>query len=362
MNPVRVRVVPVTEVRLPGWIAGLAGGALSIAYLGMGLWRHPPLGISKWWMVAVVLSAWIGGTLLSWRRTPAVARAIHDGRVLRAGPLAVRTDEALSARVARGARGYSVVFARRGAGAFLEVESEVEARRLLAMARVPWPGGGDVVLEVPHRGIRFGQRISGVVGVACALLYGIFVGGLGMGTLKGVFGITALVFGAAASFLYVFDPLLRSTLRPGAGQAPALGTTLVDAHARLHDRSPVRSDEPGPATALPARVAALASVDEDTRAWIARIDAIGAAKDAYRGDAPSAAELGTILEDASASPSARLAAARLLALRHGAGEGELRARVADEALASRVRLAITADPLEAAEALEALAPVFVAVR
>lgn len=361
MSDVRVRVVPVGEHRGLGWLAGLAGGAWALAFLGFRMGPYEPFGISKWWMVGIVLSAWIGGTLLSWRKRPYVAHARVHGGMLRAGSLVLRTDHELAASLARASRGFSILLSRRGKGAFVEVESEAEARRLLGAIGKPWPPRGQPWLEAPHRGVRFGQRLSAIAGVISAMLYSIFVGGFSASHLKGVFGFPALIFGGIASVLYMLDPILRRPLRPGAGTERLRAGSVVDAHVRLHETSPVSAGEPSPAPAT-ARVQVLEPAGEPPRAWLERIDALGRGDGGYRGDAPAPEELLAILEDASAPDAARLASARILALRHGKHEGELRARIADEALAPRLRVVLAADPAEAAAEIEASAPLFEAER
>ena len=101
---------------------------------------------------------------------------------------------------------------------------------------------------------------------------------------------------------------------------------------------------------------------EAPRAWLERIDALGRGEGGYRGDAPAAEELVSILEDETASASARLASARLLALRHGRAEDELRARIGDDVLARRIRVVVEPDPSAAAEELESAPPLFELVR
>jgi hypothetical protein len=53
--------------------------------------------------------------------------------------LSVGSLESPAPYVARAKRGYSVVVARAGRGAFFEVETEADARRLLRMVGVSWP-------------------------------------------------------------------------------------------------------------------------------------------------------------------------------------------------------------------------------
>lgn len=353
---VRVRVVPVATHRLTGWIAGLSGATWAVGLLGFRIGLDDSLGMSRWWLASLALSAWIGGTLLWWNKAPFVARARVEGGVLRAGALALRADHALAVRVARAPRGIGIALSRSGEGAFLEVESESEARHLLGELGVRWPGRGDVALVVPHRGVRIAQRLAGLAGLLSALLYGVFVGGIGAMGMKGVFGFPALILGGLASVLYVFDAVFRSVLRPGARTTHMLGRSAVDAHARLHDRAQVlasepRSDEP------PARIRILDAAGEPPRAWLERIDAMAQGAGGYRGEVPGEAELDAILDDAYAPVAARLAAARLLATRHGRAGDELGRRV-DPALEPRLRVVVQQDAEAAARAIEASAPVF----
>jgi len=358
MNGVRVRAIPVDEVTLEAWIVAVLGGLWSIAYLGGGNYDLVPF-VGKWWGVSVVLCTWIAGTLLATRRRPFVARAVVEKGVLRAGSLRIRVDDA-AARIARAERGYSVAISRAGHGAFFEVESEADARRLLAMIGVPWPGHGTVAFNQRQPHVRLVQRLCAMGGTLSAFLYGVFVAGLEMHDAKGVFGIGALVLGGLSSLLFVLDPFFRAFLRPGARERHLLGRDDVDAHARLHDLSTVDPDAAPPreaATPL-AREAILAATNETTRAWLDRIDQMARGTGGYRGDAPAQEELYGILENPSADASARLAAARMLALAHGKGEPELRARIADDALAPRVRIVVAEDADAVADELDVTAPAF----
>lgn len=355
---VRVRVVPLEYDRSTGCLVGLHGGAASFAYFGFrgGMDLVESTHVSRHWGATMVLGTWIAGTLLVWRQSPYLATARLEGGRLRLGGFSLPATSA-SVRVARADRGYSVAVASEGRGVFLEVESEREARRLLSLLGAPWPGRGDVEMATTHPGLAAARRVAGTIGLALAIAYGVAVAWFRLPDLWRLFGIGALAFGTLSTLLFFTAAFVKKPFRLGAKLQHDLGRAELDAHVRLHDRASIAAhDRDVPEPEARERVLAV-DICEPTYRWLERIDALGRHADGYRGPLPSAEELSAIVADPAADLSVRFAAARLL-LRYGKDEQEIRACVADEAFAARLRIANLEDPAEAARELDALPPLF----
>ena len=355
-----VRVVDVGERRWLGWLVSVVAGLGTVAIM-LHVWSpHDALGASQVWSFGFAAAFWAAGTLLQWRPRPWVTSATVRGNTLHLGRRKIRFGHMLGVKVARGAHGFSVAIGeRRRGGQFLEVEREVEARRLFEQLGVTWPGTPVCTFAIRGDLSRSIQELVGSFGVVSALSYAIAIGGLDAAALHAIIGLPALVAGIVASILFLGQPFMRSVVRLGE-QRPVEGHNAVKDHLRLHQTS-ARSAEPSEAidATTGAHVRLLDQGRETTRDWLERVDTVAGSTDAYRSDAPTAEELRQIVESDAAPAQARLGALRLLARRHGGAPDDLRDRVAND-LGPRVRIVLAPDasPDEAAAELEALGPAF----
>lgn len=347
-----VRVVSVRERRWVSWlVTALAVGlimALSSGTLDAPRWPWPSGGVDMRRVgIGLLLACWGGGTTLTWRPRPAPARVTFVRGGVLIGKLRFTARDAPAVSVARAAWGYSVAVGE----VFLELETEADARRLLAALEVPWPGRGRVDMETHSPRMRLVQRLLGVAGAAFALGYALFIGVLDIGS-KGTFALPALLLSAASTALLVLD-----TPRSGivVGTTAGRGSSPVDTHARLHVEARVTNEERAD------EAHALGRGEDDHRAWLERIDAMALEGRGYRSALPPAEELERIVDDEGHAPDVRLAAARALARKHGHPLEDLKPRVGAE-LAPRLRVVIDDDVEEAAAGLDELGPVFRAGR
>jgi len=355
-----VRVVDVGERRWLGWLVSVSAG-LGTAAIMLDLWSpHDALAISKVWSFGIAAALWAGGTLLQWRPRPWVTSATVRGNSLHLGRRKIRFGHMLGVKVARGGRGFSVAIGeRRRGGQFLEVERELEARRLCEQLGVTWPGTSACTFAIRGDLSRSIQQLVGTIGIVSALSYAVAIGRLDAPDLNAFFGLPALVAGILASILFLGQSFMRSVVRLGE-QRPVEGHDPVKEHLRLHQTS-AASVEP-PAALEPSagpHVRFLDQGKETTRAWLERVDTVARSRDAYRSDAPTAEELRQIVESEAAPAQARLGALRLLERRHGGAPDDLRDRVASD-LGRRVRIVLAPDASldDAADELEALGPAF----
>ena len=355
-----VRVVDVGERRWLGWLVGVSAG-LATAAIMLDLWSpHDALGISKVWSFGIAAASWAGATLLQWRPRPWVTTATVRGRTLHLGRRKIRFGHMLGVKVARGRRGFSVAIGERWRGGqFLEIERELDARRLFEQLDVTWPGTPACTFAVRGDLSRSIQQLVGTIGIVSALSYAVAIGGLGAPDLNAFFGLPAVLAGILASVLFLGQPFMRNVVRLGE-QRPVEGRDAVKDHLRLHQTSAESATAPaGLEDSAGPHVRLLDQGKETTRAWLERIDAVARSGDAYRSDAPTAEELRQIVESDAAPAQARLGALRLLAHRHGGAPDDLRDRMAND-LGRRVRIVLAPDANldDAADELEALGPVF----
>lgn len=350
-----VRVVAVRERRALGWAVSVVGAAATIAIL-LGAFRPgEALGVSRFWTFGIACATWALGTLLEWRVPPRVTTAQVARGALHLGRAQIPLRRVRGVKVARGGRGLSVAVATGGGGGvFLEVERELDARRLVEKLGATWPGTEACTVAVRGELQRLVQQLAAAVGIASALSYAVAMGVLDAFDVRGLLGIPALAAATVASLLFVVERPLRSVVRVGDGSMD--GRDLISEHLRLHVASPVAA---APQDAAEPRARALDQGEETTRAWLERVDGVGADAKAYRSDAPTADELCAIADDDGAPPQARLGALRLLARRFGGVPAALEARVASD-LGQRVRVVLEADASveDVAADLEALGPAF----
>lgn len=336
-----LRVVEVHERRGSAWVVSLVGGLLTGAVLLRIVRPHDLFELNRYWAFGLANALWCVGLLLSRRRRPYV---VHDG----AKVLPSRISGAV---VARGRHGWSVAVARpSGEGFFLEADRQERASKLLAELGQPWPGR-QVTMSISRPSVVRTQRILSLVGLCCALIYGVGVGSAHAHGLR-IIGLPALIAGIVASALFIVEPLTRR--RVVAGKETIESDGAVAAHLRLHVDAPATKDVEPTESRDPRRDVLDLAGDESVSAWLTRVDALGGGG-AYRGAAPfTIEELEHITTDVEAPPYARLGAARLLAKRE---DGAARVRVGD--LGERVRIVMEPASVEAvAEELEALGPVF----
>jgi hypothetical protein len=355
-----VRVVDVCERRLLGWLVAVSAG-LGTAAILLHVWSpHETFGISKVWSFGIAAALWAGGTLLQWRPRPRVTIATVRGNALHLGRQTIPLVHTTGVKVARARRGFSVAIGERWRGGqFLEIEREIEARRLVEQLGVTWPGTAACTFTMRGDLLRSTQQLVGVIGIVSALSYAIAIGELDAADLNASFGLPALIAGILASILFVAQFFMRSVVRLGE-QRPLDGRNVVKDHLRLHQVAAVDADAPAAIDAASdPHVRFLDQGEETTRAWLERVDTVVESRDAYRTDAPTPEELRQIVDNEAAPAQARLGALRLLARRHGGVPEDLRNRVASD-LGRRVRVVIEPDASldEAADELEALGPAF----
>jgi len=354
-----VRVVRVHEKRGWGFAATLGGLFLTLL--------HPNVGSSEAdaWVLQGALALWCLGTILTFipRSRPVMFRSVAGE--IRLGD-EVLPSPIVDASVARGEHGYSILIAKGGEPMFLEVESESDARRVLAALDVPWPGVASIAVVTRDPTLRRLHRIIAGVGIF-ALAFGALVSLVHRQTgndLSHILGPLAVVATLISTVFLAVDPKLRRRFVLGdnsrARKGVADGKSTIDQHIRahLHHRIAPSAKDDAPPSSVAGHTRTLDRTEETTRAWLARIDALGSDVGGYRGAAPTAEELWQIAEDRAAPERARLAAIRLLGRRHGAKD-EVRTRIADDELAKRVRVVVEEDDASrAAEELDALGPIF----
>ncbi len=353
-DPVVVRCIDLREHRAVALVAALAMG---LATLAVGLHVVEPPHEHRFFWFGLCLSLWCYGLAFTWFRRSTVIRLRDVEHELRRVGVFSRRP---SVSVARGARGYSIAV---GAGAgeaprgvFLEVERASDAQRVLERLGITWPGEGVVTVHSPHRFVRALRRFFAVCGGSSGLMYAIVVGLLDDSSFKSTVGLPALVFGLVASVVFILEPLLRRAIVVGRDRI--FDASTVAQHVNLHFTQQVEASASPAEETSDSRVAMLARADDGTRAWLARLDALGAAGQGYRGDAFSADELQLVVRDAHAPADARLGALRVLARSTGASTERLREELAADLGAARVRIVAQGSAEEAAEALEDLGPAF----
>ncbi len=351
----RARLHLTKENTLRGWAVGAFGG------LGLLACVYSSSEI-RYLFVGLTLALWGGGGMLAWRpRAQIVLPTLTDAGV-QVGTIVVPWGAA--AQIAKGRRGASVAFGwGDGEGAFFEVAGMEDARALVAMAGAD--EGRAVALRLRFDKLRGLTAVLGGVAAMCGLGYAVAVGILGDSGSKGTFGLPGLVFAIAATFLYLIAQLARQTVVVGApasadGVAGAIGRHL-DLHAKdaghRATRGPAHGDDANDGT--PPRVRIMLRENEPTRAWLARIDGAADGGEGYRGLAPSREDLDAVLSDVVARPDLRLAAARVLVRRHGAGRDQVLAKL-DSQLSTYGRLVVDDDLDRAADDMDRLGPIFMA--
>lgn len=357
-KPVRARVLRADERRSLAWAVALGGG-LGVAYMlafqsphSFALARH---------VCATLMLLWLAGPWLLFRARERVVDAVARPDGLEVAGVGL-TPRGTAVSVARATRGYSLALAARDGLVFLEVEHLAEARRLLRALGAPWPGQGVLERRVPRLDLRFASGSASGVGIASALGYLLTLDT--PGHENGLLAI-ALFMAILASLGFVLDPRMRRRVRWSAeadvvegAEGVTFGKSPVERHTALHvaSRLGATEEEASPA----ARVRVLSRGEETTREWLARVDAIATRSDgAYREGTPGRDELELLLDDESGPADARLAAARVLARRHGEDASRLRARFEPD-LAARLDAVLREDPTSAAEELDARGPDFAA--
>jgi hypothetical protein len=361
---VRARVVALRDGRRLAWVVGVLGGLDALYVLGtLRLHELPALFGSRYWTVTFVLAAWLVAPLLSFRPRPKGVELRVVAGELRAGRVSLPLH-GLVGRVAKVRRGVSVALVSGAQGVFLEMDREVDARRLLERLGLPadLARSSRPAMPLPVPGLVRARRASAAAGLVAAVLYGVLVGTLDQGFMKPYLAIPALVLGGLACALFVAEPHVRRWRRVGEAKAVPAGSARVEAHFRAHEADASRDearemgDADAGADALPPRLEALARGDEPASTWLRRVDRLGEGADAYRGASYTAEELAALTSDSNADVSARVGAARLLRTRHGRSETEVVA-MTGPALEPRVRVAVLS-PEAAARELEQAEPLF----
>ena len=345
----KIRVHDLREKRALATAAVVFFGVLTAGVMADVVPLGELLHIERYWSLALPMAAWSASFLLV---RPGASRLLPtDG--IQDFALFLRAGGVIDVHIARGAVGYSLVVStardRDAHGWILEVESEREARAVCEKLGVAWPGT-DTTVAVPHPVMRTLRIDLALTAAACALLYGLVVGSFHDSDFKAWFGVPAVVGATLVTVLFFLEPFFRRVLE--VGRQPLRGASIVADHLRLH----ITADELDRPSAE-ARVDVLDRKGETLAAWLARIDALGAAGVGYRGDSFTPDELREAVEDHDAPVGARLGALRLLS-RRGVVPTEVRTRIADDLGMERVRIVVEGDAEEAAAELESEGPVF----
>jgi hypothetical protein len=294
------------------------------------------------------------GPWLAWSRRGRVT-AVHcaDG-VVRAGQLAITSDDATAVSVAQGARGQSVAVAHGTKLTFFEVERTEDAARIVETLGAA-PPLAEAALRHPSRALAVPQAIVTFAALLCAPLYYLAA----LHPLSTFIAFDSKLFyglgGVIAAELSLVLLAVR-TLVPNHAVALRRGGAW-DAHAAIHRAQQQEEEDPRARADAPARVANLTRGDEQVGAWLARLDALPTEQHAYRGDAMKKDVLWETLGDDGAPVDARMGAARVLCRRYGEEEVALVRVVQDPEV--RVRVAAALEEQEDAERrLETLGPLF----
>lgn len=367
---VPVRVVRVHERRR--WLGGIV---MAVGLVGVLLLISDSVKVSTAWQVPTLVTAlimWMVGPLLVGRPRPFAAVTQEDTETarVRLGDAEAILAHGPDVSVAKGERGYSIAVTNdRNEPIFVEVDTEKDARAFLSSIGVDrWPGNGSIEIAARNETRRLFQRVISIVTLLC-----LFVSLYSVAAWSRVFGVSAFVGAIAAMALHIFDGYSQRRFILGDNAkvdrlGPPTGQGKVEEHIRAHLQHRVGAREHASADAVLHAELLDGANDEDTRAWLTRIDALRVEKEqgGYRGGAaPTADDLRAILDDVATSPKAKLAAARLLKTKYQENPEDLRTRVAavDQALDPSIRVVLTEESPDAAvEELDAIGPAFRAIR
>jgi|GEM_PF-7082058 len=340
------------EARVALAVSGLAAAFLA-AVLADDVFRvrfFRPAHDLAYAAVAIVIALAGIAPWLAWtRRGKAVLLTAREGAVVGAG-LHLRASEVGACRVVRARRGHSIALSRRGSLVFLEVEDDAAVAQITSALGVPAGGRGELALPVPRRRLAAVQAVLCVVALTCAPLYWLAASGAGFPfadkATAGISGVLSAIVG--------FFVLLARQL--GRREVVAIRRGAWDEHVALHThREQAGSPEP---RSDEMRRSLLARGDEPIRVWLARLDTPPREGHAYRAPALAPDVLWEALRDDEAGVDERMAAARVLAKRHGAKPAVLVRVVGDPDVRARVE-AVLEDEEEVAERrLASLGPLF----
>jgi hypothetical protein len=274
--------------------------------------------------------------------------------VVRAGALAIASDDATAVSVAQGARGQSVAVAHGTKLTFFEVERAEDAARIVETLGGA-PRLGEPPLRHVSRVLAVPQALVTFAALLCAPLYYVAAAH----GLSYFFTVEPkLFFGLGGVIAAELSLVLLAIRQLVPHHAVALGRGGAwDAHAAIHRAQQAEGEETRARSDAPARVANLARGDEQVGAWLARLDALPSEQHAYRGDAMKKDVLWETLGDDGAPVDARMGAARVLRRRYGEEELALVRIVEDPDV--RVRVAAALEEHEDAERrIEMLGPLF----
>lgn len=316
----------------------------------------------------VAMAILLGGVApwLAWTRRGARSSVRLDADGIVAGGVRIARADVTGVSVARGARGSSVAIARGPVVTFLEVERAEDAARIVDALGGSRALAGRVVLPRTSRSL---AKVQGALTLACLLcgpmyflstvLNDVYPGGN-----KPLYGLGGL----SATVLALLVLVVRRRLPT---QAVAVGRGAWDAHVELHgevggsdgsDRSDGKEGEAGTGgqerEGETTRALGLARGEEPVRVWLARLDASPNEGHAYRGDAMKKDVLWETLGDEGAPADARMAAARVLALRHSEPRDALVRVVVDPDVRLRVEAAMEEEEEDAERRIDRLGPLF----
>ena len=314
-----VRVVRVADRMWVGWVVALAGGLAF--YLTAGFqWEI----LNRYLQVGIALSLWNLGPLLAGRPAPRLTS-------LAGAAALVPNDVERHVAIARAERGYSVAVSWPDGALFFEVDSETEAR---ALVRRIEPVSGRVQIRVRPNILRFAIAVVSVIGLVASIAYAIVVGVIDDDPFyRTLLGLPSIIAALLGSLLFVISQFMRHAVEVGSD---ATIGGAASAHLKAHERAQIdgrlRVDASISAESEIAepRFRVLVRGAETAAEWLSRVDALGAAGEGYRGDAPTREELRAVVADANASFDMRLAAARVLVRRHEGDPAELASHVEDE--------------------------------
>lgn len=306
------------------------------------VWMRPVVELALW------LAA-LGPMAVSARRT--VRRiAVTDGE-LRGLRRPVRRGSVVALSVAAGAKGYSVGIATGDGVVFVETDRREDARALQAALSSVTATGDAARAQLERAGRRCVWRAR--MGWIVQLGLGLASAAATLAWRQAVREGTDASAGAVAVSLALLSVAFFVARVRGGGPLTVAGSETLRRHVDLH-RERALDDEAVPED---AERAGLARGSATLVEWLTALDAASAQPGhAYRDPTMTPDALTRALEDAP-SVEIKMAAARVLARRHGRAPAALVRVVTDPD--ERVRVAASLGPAdEAAEELERLGPVF----
>lgn len=353
-----VRVVPHAERRALAY----AAAALAMIVLPLALFddlvllpmRAPHGGdLHLAWMRPVVeFALWSAafGPLSVFARRLTRRVVVTDGAV-HGLPRALRREDVRALSVAAGAKGYSVGVVHGDGVRFLEVERVEDARTLrAALSAVDGAvAHAGATLERGARRLVRRARLAWLAQLALGIATAVATLDWHRAVAQADNGSSGIV---AVSLALMSVAFFVGRVRRGDPLTIEGGESILH-HADLHRDHALAQD----ALAVEPERAGLARGGASIAAWFRALDATSAqAEHAYRGHAMTHEALARALEEAP-SLEIKMAAARVLARRHGQTPEALVRIVTDPD--ERVRVAASLrEPEEAADELERLGPMF----